>query len=125
MPTTELVAPVCKHWELRGVCLVRDQCIFTHPEEVGAAVRARLAQLEEKRLQAARPNRHGELEVTINNRGKGKRNLVRNKTRSAAFRRFLLDTFGHEKLAAGSGVLDVAAGKGELSFQLRSAVGSR
>ncbi len=32
--------------------------------------------------------------------------------------RFLLDTFGDDCLRRGSGVLDVAGGKGELSFEL-------
>ena len=32
--------------------------------------------------------------------------------------RFLIDTFGREVLGKGSGVLDVAGGKGELSYEL-------
>ena len=32
--------------------------------------------------------------------------------------RFLMDTFGQEQLKKGSGVLDIAGGKGELSFEL-------
>lgn len=32
--------------------------------------------------------------------------------------RFLIDTFGRELLDRGSGVLDIAGGKGELSFEL-------
>jgi hypothetical protein len=54
----------------------------------------------------------------IQNRGKGKRNKVRNRSRAGVFRRFLLDTFGEKLLASGTGVLDVAGGKGDLSFQL-------
>ena len=32
--------------------------------------------------------------------------------------RFLLDTYGRELLSSGSGVLDIAGGKGELAFEL-------
>lgn len=32
--------------------------------------------------------------------------------------RFLIDTFGRDMLSKGSGVLDIAGGKGELSFEL-------
>eukprot|EP00959_Pyramimonas_sp_CCMP1952_P170672 3566597-Pyramimonas_sp.AAC.1 len=48
----------------------------------------------------------------------GKRARVRNENRAAAFRQFLLDTYGADLLANGAGVLDVGAGKGELAFQL-------
>ncbi|KAG2446467.1 hypothetical protein HYH02_008458 [Chlamydomonas schloesseri] len=43
---------------------------------------------------------------------------VRNRFRVSVFRSWLLDTFGADYLAGGSGVLDVAGGKGELAFEL-------
>ena len=43
---------------------------------------------------------------------------VRNDNRVSVFRRWLLRTFGEEFLRSGSGVLDVAGGKGELAFEL-------
>eukprot|EP01147_Barroeca_monosierra_P008614 gene8614-1027_t len=113
-----LIPPVCKHWKQRGTCLVREKCIFSHPEEVAIATRSQLAANEAHRKASAIVNKHGEVEAPIQNRGKGKRNLVRNKARSACFRRFLIDIFGQELLKSGSGVLDVAAGKGEVGFEL-------
>ncbi len=38
--------------------------------------------------------------------------------RFAAACRFLIDTFGREILARGSGVLDIGGGRGDLSFEL-------
>ena len=52
----------------------------------------------------------------------GRRRAIRNSYRAGAFRNWLLETFGLEKLRAGY-VLDVAGGKGELSFELANCVG--
>ena len=41
-----------------------------------------------------------------------------NKGKVGAFRRWLIDTFGADAMRAGSGVLDIVGGKGELSFEL-------
>ncbi|KAL3139949.1 hypothetical protein ABBQ38_004237 [Trebouxia sp. C0009 RCD-2024] len=106
----ELQPPVCKHWSRRGYCLYKDKCFYQHP----------LDALPPK----ADPVNTGNHNTTTNqaqrisNRGVGRRNLVRNAFRAGVFRRFLIDTFGRELLHHGSGVLDIAGGKGELSFEL-------
>ena len=53
-------------------------------------------------------------DVSRRSRGANKRSGAR----FAAFRQFLLDTYGHDRLAHGSGVLDVAGGQGSLAWEL-------
>lgn len=50
--------------------------------------------------------------------GQMRRTKPKNKFRVGVFRRWLADTFGDERMRQGSGVVDVAGGKGELAFQL-------
>eukprot|EP00884_Botryococcus_braunii_P009330 jgi/Botrbrau1/18399/Bobra.0469s0001.1 len=93
----QLEPPVCKHWRHRGVCLCYNTCNYRHPPE-----------------DQGTPGGH-EQHRRRNWRGREKQ---RNRFRASFFRRFLLNTFGRETLAAGTGVLDVAGGKGDLSFEL-------
>eukprot|EP00927_Polykrikos_kofoidii_P030698 TRINITY_DN26421_c0_g1_i1.p1 TRINITY_DN26421_c0_g1~~TRINITY_DN26421_c0_g1_i1.p1 ORF type:complete len:424 (-),score=66.52 TRINITY_DN26421_c0_g1_i1:35-1306(-) len=97
--------PVCKHLVRFGMCEYGDKCFFAHSPEIAVAASERV------RARLADPNRK------IANRGEGRRNRVKNDARASIFRRWLLDTFGVENLRAGSGVLDVAGGKGELSWE--------
>ncbi|KFM27435.1 hypothetical protein F751_1212 [Auxenochlorella protothecoides] len=104
---------VCKHWERMGVCFYKDRCVFRHPAE----------RLEELQRVAARQAAFKAARRTTNdirckeNRGPGKRNRVRNRFRAGTLRRWLLDAVGEDRLRRGSGILDVAAGKGELAFE--------
>ncbi|EDQ86005.1 uncharacterized protein MONBRDRAFT_28785 [Monosiga brevicollis MX1] len=113
-----LVKPQCKHWLRTGTCRYGTDCFFLHPEPEGQHRRAQLLAEAQDRARRARPDRHGELRVAVQNRGPGRRNKVRNAFRAAAFRRFLVDTFGLESLRSGTGVLDVASGKGDLAYEL-------
>ncbi|KAK9805714.1 hypothetical protein WJX73_001222 [Symbiochloris irregularis] len=90
------VPPVCKHFVRRGYCLFGDDCFFRHPAGCQASLPAKKFKLR---------------------KGASKQNQVRNRFRAATFRRFLLKVFGRELLAQGSGILDVAGGTGELSFE--------
>lgn len=101
-------APVCPHWEERGLCLFGSRCVYRHPPERQAPLPPASPALSDAAL-ASVPKR---------NRGYGRRNLVRSTFRAGTFRRFLVDTYGREALQQGSGVLDVASGKGDLCFEL-------
>ena len=52
--------------------------------------------------------------------GGNPRGRSRNLNRSRVFRHWLEQTFGVKRLRSGSGVMDVAGGKGELSFELKT-----
>lgn len=91
----DLRVPVCKHWLRRGVCIYSANCVFRHDEASKAA-------------QACDSKR----------RGVRKRLRVFNEGRAGVVRRWLMRVFGEEYLASGSGVVEVAGGKGELSFEL-------
>ncbi|KAK9810471.1 hypothetical protein WJX72_011228 [[Myrmecia] bisecta] len=124
---TPLLPPVCKHWQQRGFCLYKDKCFYRHPEREALPT----AQVWPARKPTGEKSGKNEDDAgsnhdrRIRNRGPGKRNSVRKGFRTGAFRRFLLDTFGQAQLASGSGVLDVAGGKGELSFELLNLNGIR
>ena len=77
---------LCRHWA-RGSCLAGGACRFAHPAGV---------------LTAPPPRRRT---------WGGSRAVVRNRSKATVLRRHVIDAFGQEALAAGSGVLDVAGGK--------------
>jgi len=113
------VPRICKHFSRRGACAYGDACKFEHSQEAFRLSRQQQSaqKLEHESSLIGIHARHNEA-TRIANRGLGRRNLVRNRCRVSVFRRWLLETFGLEQLMAGSGILDVGGGKGELSFEL-------
>jgi hypothetical protein len=116
-----LVAPRCKHYMRNGFCLFRQTCFFEHPPEIAATDGLQAFSEEESRRQGveraqlrAADGQAAGARATMGRR----RNKVRNQHRAATIRRWLVQTYGLDALAAGSGVLEVAGGKGEISFQL-------
>lgn len=86
--------PICKHWQSKGVCVYESTCVFRHPEAL--------------RLTSDRARtRHGTW----------MRRRIFNEGRCGVLRRWLIEVFGYEYLRSGSGIIDVAGGKGELSFE--------
>eukprot|EP01041_Mallomonas_annulata_P002520 gene2520-4899_t len=94
IPANDERVPICKHWSRYGKCMYMDICDFRHPENQSS------------------PNNQDI------RRGARKRRRIYNDGRAAALRRWLIRTFGESYLRSGSGVLDVAGGKGEFSFEL-------
>jgi len=54
----------------------------------------------------------------MTNRKRTKKSSPQRTRKSSIFRAFLIDTFGEELLRSGTGVIDVAGGKGQLSYEL-------
>ncbi|GAB4821325.1 hypothetical protein N2152v2_008371 [Parachlorella kessleri] len=88
---------------LGHVCSHRDTCILQHPLLPGQPS----APASASGFVPGGPHAAG--------RRRGK---VLKRYRAGAFRRWLLDMFGQERLCQGAGVLDVAGGRGELAFEL-------
>ena len=91
---------ICRHWAKTGTCLYGDACKFRHPIEDNnnaSTCNTNTKNLHRSRTRANRTNDN----------------------RMGAFRRFLLDTYGEQRLKSGSGVVEVAAGiHGGVSFEL-------
>eukprot|EP00946_MAST-07B_sp_MAST-7B-sp1_P001950 g1950.t1 len=86
---------VCRHWWRKGLCRMGSACRFLHPP------RASLPRVPRRKY----------------------RQQTRNAGRMGIFRRWVVHTFGTQALAEGAGVLDVAAGKGVLAFELENVHG--
>lgn len=91
--------PTCRHWKRLGRCPSYEAgvCAFRHDEKDRGTAKSK-------------------------RKWGGKRTLVRNSHKNTAFRIFLIKTYGLEFLQSGV-VLDVAGGKGELSWELLNLTG--
>jgi len=91
--------PTCRHWARLGRCPTYEAgvCAFGHDEKQRGTTKSK-------------------------RKWGGKRTLVRNSHKNTAFRIFLMKTYGLDFLQRGV-VLDVAGGKGELSWELQNLMG--
>lgn len=113
-----LVPPPCKHYLRSGFCAFGDSCFFAHPPEIAPADGPAPFSEEASRQKGQLKSAQRALPPGAARTRYKYRNRVRNTHRAATIRRWLVATYGGERLARGSGVLEVAGGKGEISFQL-------
>ena len=109
-------APLCKFWVNTGVCR-RSGCRFRHSDaddRPWSEIRTEWQRERSAKRHAARQSARmaGEGDEAAHGARSAK------PARAAVFAGWLLETFGAETLNAGSGVVDVAGGRGELSFEL-------
>ena len=108
--TKSKASNICRWW-VRGKCLYGDQCKLLHPPELFAS----------KTTQQVRQQYIDENNAKNKKLGKGKKKHWGKKKRTmkeSMFRQWLLDNFGRELLKSSNyGILDIAGGKGVLSFE--------
>ena len=122
--------PGCRGWARRGRCPMLEAgcCAFGHDE----ALRGTEGALQQQQRPDASSTSSSAAAAAAalaalgvperKRRWGGRRNVVRNGHRNAAFRAFVQRTFGLELLRSGP-VLDVAGGKGVLSWELLNCAG--
>ncbi|KAK9908082.1 hypothetical protein WJX75_002561 [Coccomyxa subellipsoidea] len=106
---------LCK-FHINGRCAKGASCPFLHVD-VHAAPRVRQAWIADRRQ-----HRHRMAAEAGDPHAGG---AQRKRQRAAIFAQWLLDTFGHDALNKGTGVLDIAGGSGSLSFCLQTVHGVR
>ncbi|KAG0014474.1 hypothetical protein BGZ82_001743 [Podila clonocystis] len=109
--------PHCKFWLNSGKCN-KQKCDFWH-ETDQAKLKIERRRWVEERIQAKRQLSHHSCDphqTTTKNQ---------HRERSLYFAQWLIQTFTREFLESGSGVLDIAGGRGDLSWELQTRQGVR
>ena len=100
----------CKFFINNGFCAKGDKCKYAHDRAV-----------QREWIAARKANRR---EIAAKECGDPHGDSVASKQmRAQRFAQFLLEKFGAEVLNAGTGVLDVAGGRGDVSFELHTKLG--
>ncbi|KAF9987821.1 hypothetical protein BGZ65_001675 [Modicella reniformis] len=107
--------PHCKFWLNSGKCN-KEQCLFWHETDL-LKLKVERRRWVEERIQAKRRISHHASDPH--------QNTTKNQHRERAlyFTHWLIQTFTREFLNAGSGVLDIAGGRGDLSWELQTRQG--
>lgn len=118
MPAEAPAERVCRFWVTTGECYSKDDCAFSHP--TGDALRAarRAYSLLRRSAKDERNAIDGDPHAATDKGAKG--------TRARALVDFLVAEFGGlAGLRGGSGVVDVAGGRGGVAFELQLRRGVR
>ena len=100
----------CKFFINNGFCAKGDKCKYAHDRAV-----------QREWIAVRKANRR---EIAAKECGDPHGDSVASKQmRAQRFAQFLLEKFGAEVLNAGTGVLDVAGGRGDVSFELHTKLG--
>ncbi|KAG0291071.1 hypothetical protein BGZ96_005537 [Linnemannia gamsii] len=109
--------PHCKFWLNSGKCS-KEVCEFWH-ETDPAKLKAERKRWVDERIQAKRQISHHSSDPHQ------KTTKNQHRERALYFAKWLIDTFTRQFLDAGSGVLDIAGGRGDLSWELQTRQGIR
>mmetsp|Transcript_14274 Transcript_14274/g.25581 ORF Transcript_14274/g.25581 Transcript_14274/m.25581 type:complete len:485 (-) Transcript_14274:272-1726(-) len=99
---------LCKHWLYSGECPTLKTCPFRH-SGMNSQEENRIARLRHQREQVVGAQRE---EACAYGDGHPAGDVACKSARSSVFATWLLDTFGCDTLVHGSGVFDIAGGKG-------------
>ncbi|KAF9973172.1 hypothetical protein BGZ73_003611 [Actinomortierella ambigua] len=105
----------CKFWLNSGKCN-KENCDLWHERDIAKLKIARRQWVEE-RIQAKRQISH---HTDDPHRSTTKH---QHRERSLHFAQWLIQTFSRTRLSTGTGVLDIAGGRGDLSFELQTRQG--
>ncbi|KAF9178315.1 hypothetical protein BGZ51_007883 [Haplosporangium sp. Z 767] len=107
--------PHCKFWLNSGKCN-KEQCLFWH-ETDPLKLKAERQRWVEERVQAKRKISHHASDPHQ------KTTKNQHRERALYFAQWLISTFTREFLNSGTGVLDIAGGRGDLSWELQTRQG--
>jgi uncharacterized protein YecT (DUF1311 family) len=99
----------CKYWLNQGRCHKGDLCAYAHASRETQTAWISERKRRRRELAAEDGDPHAE--------GGGAKTKAK---RAEVFVKWLVETFGVETLSKGSGVLDVAGGRGDVSFELHT-----
>lgn len=100
----------CKFWINSKTCQHGDKCEFYHVSDADQKIER--AKWLKERLHLKRVRAHID-EDPLDPHGK-----IGKQQRAQVFVEWLVETFGAEFLASGKGIVDVAGGRGSVSFEL-------